>query len=114
MLGAKSTKPRIGHRRNRQDRRQKYVVNGERHNASLPRHALELGGLLAGLPLGMVSLGANIRLVSDGIVEAENAEQELLGFDRTREISNKSAEEIAKQWGQTDDITVVTVRRLPA
>ena len=111
MLRAKSTKRRIGHRRNRQDRWQKYVVNGERHNASLPRQVLKLGGLLAGSQLRMVSLGANIRLVSDGIVEAGNAERELFGFDRTREISNKSAQEIAKQWGQTDDITVVTVRR---
>ena len=37
-----------------------------------------------------------------------------IGFDRTREISTKSAREIseaAKTWGQTDDITVVTVRR---
>ena len=90
MLGAKGSEFRIGHRRNRQDRRQKYVVNGERHNASLPRHALELVGLLAGLPLGMVSLGANIRLVSDGIVEAENAERQIY---------------------QTDDITVVIVQR---
>ncbi len=48
------------------------------------------------------------------IVAAENAQREFLGFDRTREISTKSAQEIAeaaKAWGQTDDITVVTVRR---
>lgn len=53
-------------------------------------------------------------LVSDGVVEAENAQRELFGFDRTREISTKSAAEIAeaaKAWGQNDDITVVTVRR---
>ena len=39
---------------------------------------------------------------------------ELCGFERTREISTKSAQEIAKAakaWGQNDDITVVTVRR---
>ena len=110
MLRAKNTKRRICHRRNRQDRWQKYVVNGERHNASLPRQVLKLGGLLAGLPVGMVSLGANIRLVSDGIVETENAEHELFGFDRTRQISMKCPEAV-KAWGQTDDITVVTVQR---
>ena len=47
-------------------------------------------------------------------VEAESAQRELFGFDRTREISTRSAQEIAeaaKAWGQNDDITVVTVRR---
>ena len=36
------------------------------------------------------------------------------GLDLTREISTSSAQQIAeagKAWGQTDDITVVTVRR---
>ena len=77
----------------------------------------------AGLPLGiapgveyseLVTRGQRFTFVSDGVVEAENAERELFGFDRTREISGKSAQEIAdaaKAWGQNDDITVVTVRR---
>ncbi len=55
-----------------------------------------------------------LTLVSDGVVEAENTQRELFGFDRTREISTQSAQEIAeaaKAWGQNDDITVVTVRR---
>ena len=81
--------------------------------------------LEAGLPLGIapaveypesVTRGERFTLVSDGVVEAENAQRELFGFDRTREISTKSAQEIAqaaKAWGQTDDITVVTVRRNP-
>ena len=82
--------------------------------------------VVAGLPLGVVAgadweetrmilpPGAQVTLVSDGVVEAENATRELFGFDRMREISGKSAQEIAeaaKAWGQTDDITVVTVRR---
>ena len=53
-------------------------------------------------------------LVSDGAVEAENAQRELFGFDRTCEISGKSTQQIAsaaKVGGQNDDITVVTVRR---
>ena len=77
----------------------------------------------AGLPLGILTgasydervvIGNRFTFVSDGVVEAENARRELFGFERTREISGKSAAEIAdaaKAWGQTDDITVVTVRR---
>jgi serine phosphatase RsbU (regulator of sigma subunit) len=76
-----------------------------------------------GLPLGVVanatyeeskSQGVILLLVSDGVVEAENAQRELFGFERTREMSIKNAPEIAeaaRAWGQTDDITVVTVRR---
>jgi sigma-B regulation protein RsbU (phosphoserine phosphatase) len=79
----------------------------------------------SGLPLGVVanatyeeskSQGAILLLVSDGVVEAENAQRELFGFERTREMSMKTAPEIAeaaRAWGQTDDITVVTVRRKP-
>ena len=80
----------------------------------------------AGLPLGIATdaayhemelrllPGSQITLVSDGVVEAANRKNELFGFDRTGEISTKSAGEIAaaaKTWGQNDDITVVTVRR---
>ncbi len=77
----------------------------------------------SGLPLGIVPgveyaesvvRGERFTFISDGVVEAENAQRELFGFDRTREISSKSAQEIAeaaRAWGQTDDITVVTVRR---
>ena len=80
--------------------------------------------LEAGLPLGIaagVSYGETVvqgnrfTFVTDGIVEAENGKRELFGFDRTREISSQSAHQIAeaaKAWGQNDDITVVTVRRL--
>ncbi|MCX6612514.1 MAG: PP2C family protein-serine/threonine phosphatase, partial [Acidobacteria bacterium] len=77
----------------------------------------------AGLPLGVVedttymetkASGVQFAFVSDGVVEAENAQRELFGFARMLGISNHSAQEIAdaaKAWGQTDDITVVTVRR---
>ena len=89
-----------------------------------------LGGveldLPPGLPLGLMDeatyesaihqIGSTqqLTLLSDGVVEAENAQRELFGFDRTREISGRSAQEIAhaaQAWGQNDDITVVTVRR---
>ncbi|MBI3207298.1 MAG: SpoIIE family protein phosphatase [Candidatus Solibacter usitatus] len=77
----------------------------------------------AGLPLGIVSeadyvettVGTGVMtFVSDGVAEAANAAGELFGFERTLAISGNTAAEIAqaaKQWGQNDDITVVTVRR---
>ncbi|HUA61102.1 MAG TPA: PP2C family protein-serine/threonine phosphatase [Verrucomicrobiae bacterium] len=55
-----------------------------------------------------------LTFISDGVIEAAGANGELLGFERTREISTRPANEIAaaaQAWGQTDDITVVTVRR---
>ncbi len=75
------------------------------------------------LPLGVVphvqfeevaSAPGSFLMLSDGVIEAENAQRELFGFDRTREISGESAAKIAaaaKAWGQNDDITVVSVRR---
>ena len=74
-------------------------------------------GITAGTEYGEIHVAAGpdaFTFISDGVVEAENAQRELFGFERTREISTKSAQEIAdaaKAWGQTDDITVVTVRR---
>ena len=82
-----------------------------------------------GLPLGITidaeyheqkfALDASDSLVflSDGVIEARNAKGELFGFERTRAISMRGAEEIANQaqaFGQQDDITVVTIRRVEA
>jgi hypothetical protein len=84
--------------------------------------------LPANFPLGItrdvayteaeVSMSANsiITIVSDGVVEATNPRGELFGFDRTRSISTSQAGRIveaARDWGQSDDITVVTIRRKP-
>lgn len=69
---------------------------------------------LAGHMGGERAASVRFTFVSDGVVEAENAQRELFGFDRTLEISGKSAleiAEVAQAWGQNDDITVVTVRR---
>ena len=80
--------------------------------------------LMPSLPLGVISdaeyeqttfqLNRGDRLVflSDGVVEATNTEGELFGFDRTRQVSNESARYIAqtaKHFGQTDDITVLSI-----
>jgi hypothetical protein len=53
-------------------------------------------------------------LVTDGVIEAISASGELYGFERTLAISNKPANtiaEAAREFGQQDDITVLTVIR---
>lgn len=65
-----------------------------------------------------VSMPANsvITIISDGVVEATNPRGELFGFDRTRSVSTSQAGRIveaARDWGQSDDITVVTIRYKP-
>jgi hypothetical protein len=81
-----------------------------------------------GLPLGIaleatyaesviqISSGDRLTFLSDGVVEAQSPTGELFGFDRTAAISTQSAEAIAlaaQQFGQEDDITVLTVARAP-
>ncbi|KAA6462990.1 serine/threonine-protein phosphatase [Acidobacteria bacterium AB60] len=81
-----------------------------------------------GLPLGLVAgsyaegtfwlrEGERLTLVTDGVPEARNKAGELLGFERTAALAKESAEMVAKQaqeFGQTDDITVLTIRRVAA
>jgi serine phosphatase RsbU (regulator of sigma subunit) len=57
---------------------------------------------------------AQLTLITDGVIEARDKSGELFGFDRTTAISAQSAEQIAahaQQFGQEDDITVVTLTR---
>ncbi|HEV2135740.1 MAG TPA: PP2C family protein-serine/threonine phosphatase [Terracidiphilus sp.] len=59
--------------------------------------------------------GDHLTLLSDGVVEAKNATGELFGFERASQISGQTAQSIAEQaqrFGQTDDITVLTLNRL--
>jgi phosphoserine phosphatase RsbU/P len=80
--------------------------------------------LEAGLPLGilpgvdygqaafMLPSTARLTLLSDGVVEARSSTGELFGFDRTSQVSQLSASEIAAKahlFGQEDDITVITL-----
>ncbi|HEX4006993.1 MAG TPA: PP2C family protein-serine/threonine phosphatase [Acidobacteriaceae bacterium] len=82
-----------------------------------------------GLPLGVttepdyaeISFTLNpldrLTFVSDGVVEARNPSGDLFGFERTRSISAQSAEAIAQaaqDFGQDDDITVLTLALQPA
>jgi hypothetical protein len=80
-----------------------------------------------GLPLGLVAESAytestfhqeeneQITLVTDGVVEARAASGELFGFERTAAIAGEAADSIswtAREFGQDDDITVLTLTRL--
>ena len=82
----------------------------------------------SGLPLGLdassaypeisvqLPATAHLTLMTDGVAEARNKSGELLGFDRTAAIAAGSAESIAlaaEQFGQQDDITVLTVEMEP-
>jgi Stage II sporulation protein E (SpoIIE) len=60
-----------------------------------------------------------LTLYTDGIVEARNATRELFGFERVQRLAQerKSAEQIVEAacaFGQEDDITVLSIRRLAA
>jgi phosphoserine phosphatase RsbU/P len=85
--------------------------------------------LPSALPLGIVSgtkyessqvqlrPGSRLTFYSDGVVEAQNETGELFGFERGQQISTRGAAaivEAARRFGQSDDITVVTVERRAA
>jgi sigma-B regulation protein RsbU (phosphoserine phosphatase) len=58
--------------------------------------------------------GSRLTFYSDGIVEAQNAEGELFGFERGRAIAMEPVAaivEAAKGFGQEDDMTVVAITR---
>ena len=80
------------------------------------------------LPLGLseaayeesrfvLEAGETLTFLSDGVVEAQNSEGQLFGFDRARDMSTRSPEQIAaaaQAFGQKDDITVLTLTFAPA
>jgi hypothetical protein len=80
-----------------------------------------------GLPLGVLPdityeevrlylhPGDRILLMSDGVVEARRSSGELFGFDRVHNLTGQSAfyiADAAREFGQEDDITILTIRRL--
>ncbi|HEY1900999.1 MAG TPA: PP2C family protein-serine/threonine phosphatase [Terracidiphilus sp.] len=102
------------------------IANAGHLSPYLDGREVELPGAL---PLGIVSNagyettqfhlphGSRLTFYSDGVVEAQNQTGELFGFDRARELSTRSAAEIAhaaKLFGQSDDITVVAIQRQAA
>ena len=101
------------------------IANAGHLSPYLDGKEVELAGAL---PLGIAEgggafepkrfelrLGSRLTFYSDGVIEAQNKMGELFGFDRAKEISMKPAAAIAKtavEFGQEDDITVVTIERL--
>jgi hypothetical protein len=86
-------------------------------------------GFAGSLPLGLaedavceqtslqMAAGDRMVLLTDGIAEAHNEQKELLGFERVEAMlragaSPKKVAEMALQYGQNDDITVLSVARL--
>jgi stage II sporulation SpoE-like protein len=99
------------------------IANAGHLSPYLDGSEVELPGAL---PLGVMSgvtyetsqfnlaHGSRLTFYSDGVVEAQNQHGELFGFDRAKELSTQPAASIveaAKQFGQEDDITVVTIER---
>jgi sigma-B regulation protein RsbU (phosphoserine phosphatase) len=99
------------------------VANAGHLSPYLDGREVELPGAL---PLGVMSgaryettqfylaPGSRLTFYSDGVIEAQNQQGELFGFDRARDISTQPAADIveaAKKFGQEDDITVVTIDR---
>jgi Stage II sporulation protein E (SpoIIE) len=82
--------------------------------------ALPLGALPhSSFPANRLQLreGDLALLVSDGVVEARNASGELFGFERTARLSAEPVETIARaaqDFGQEDDITVLTLKVISA
>jgi len=65
----------------------------------------------------IIEPGSRLVFYSDGVVEAMDESGALFGFERARAMSSTSAFEVveaAVKFGQSDDITVVTVERLMA
>jgi len=102
------------------------IANAGHLSPYLNGREVELAGAL---PLGILNRptyetsqfflapGSRLTFYSDGVVEAQNQQGELFGFERGKEISTQPAAvivEAAKQFGQVDDITVVTIERLEA
>lgn len=100
------------------------IANAGHLSPYLDGQEVELHGAL---PLGVVKSaayqvtrfhlpqGSRLTFYSDGVVEAQNAKGELFGFERGKAISTQPAAaivEAAMQFGQEDDITVVTIERL--
>jgi hypothetical protein len=102
------------------------IANAGHLSPYLDGREVELPGAL---PLGVMSAvryettqfhlaaGSRLTFYSDGVIEAQNAQGELFGFERGRALSTQPASvivEAAKEFGQSDDITVVTITRQSA
>jgi sigma-B regulation protein RsbU (phosphoserine phosphatase) len=102
------------------------IANAGHLSPYLDGREMELPGAL---PLGIAggasyettrfhfTTGSRLTFYSDGVIEAQNAKGELFGFERGGEISTRPAgeiAEIARRFGQSDDITVIAIVRARA
>jgi hypothetical protein len=102
------------------------IANAGHLSPYLDGREIELPGAL---PLGILggaeyetvqfhlAPGSRLTFYSDGVIEAQNAKGELFGFERGQTMSTQPASAIvdaAKDYGQSDDITVVAITRLAA
>jgi phosphoserine phosphatase RsbU/P len=78
-------------------------------------------GVMTGVTFDSVHIhlaaGSRLTFYSDGVIEAQNGKGELFGFERGKAISTEPAAaivEAAVRFGQSDDITVVTITRAVA
>jgi len=100
------------------------IANAGHLSPYLDGREIELPGAL---PLGIagggqyqatcmeLKAGSRLTFYTDGVVEAQNQKGELFGFDRAKAISTEAAAaivEAAVHFGQSDDITVVTIARV--
>ena len=72
--------------------------------------------------------GESVLFYSDGLVEAHNPQREMFGFPRLRSLMESHAgsgslidyllaqlvEFTGADWEQEDDVTIVTLKRLPS
>lgn len=61
--------------------------------------------------------GESLLLITDGMVEAQDGQGRLFGFERLHELLDRNAgafalADTAQQFGQTDDITVLSIARV--
>jgi phosphoserine phosphatase RsbU/P len=99
------------------------IANAGHLSPYLDGREVELSGAL---PLGITSPiryethslqlppGSRLTFYSDGVIEAQNQQGELFGFERAAAISTEPAPKVAQAaqaFGQQDDITVVTILR---
>ncbi|HTB97142.1 MAG TPA: PP2C family protein-serine/threonine phosphatase [Terracidiphilus sp.] len=99
------------------------IANAGHLSPYMDGREMELPGAL---PLGLmgggqfeamtfaVRAGSRLTFLSDGVIEAQKADGELFGFERAQAMSQEWAGAIAEaavEFGQADDITVVTIER---
>jgi stage II sporulation SpoE-like protein len=86
--------------------------------AALNRRLLGRGDARATCLALRIECDGTVWVASDGVAEATNENGELFGFDRALELvrarpSAARIAEVAQAFGQGDDISVISVTRMP-